>query len=189
MCSSSGSPKVHETATYRCDDTRGCVMQFGPPDDEHMCTKHVEASDKLIVKQTFCASSWLITEINILRCTVSKTSKNLIPCLQIYTPFFLLQPNISLNIMSVMKLIVHLLSQTVCRCCFKRKIELFILFRSMMLAPRLQSDTDTFWIDLKPWSFFRVPLGAWIRVHYFPALYFTVKDQSVIWTKFWSKNF
>ena len=34
MCSSSGGqncitrPLVHETATYRCDDTRGCVMQF-----------------------------------------------------------------------------------------------------------------------------------------------------------------
>ena len=28
-----------------------------------------------IVKQKFCASSWLITEINILRYTVSKTSK------------------------------------------------------------------------------------------------------------------
>ena len=62
-------------ATYRCDDTRGCVMQFWPPDDEHMCSKHVEAWNKLIVKQKFCASSWLITEINILRCTVSKTSK------------------------------------------------------------------------------------------------------------------
>ena len=34
---------VHETATYRCDDTRGCVMQFCPPDDEHMCSNHVEA--------------------------------------------------------------------------------------------------------------------------------------------------
>ena len=44
MCSSSGgqnyiaqtlvsSHLVHETATYRCDDTRGCVMQFCPPDD------------------------------------------------------------------------------------------------------------------------------------------------------------
>ena len=22
--------------TYRCNDTRGCVMQFWPPDDEHM---------------------------------------------------------------------------------------------------------------------------------------------------------
>jgi len=22
--------------TYRCDDTRGCVIQFRPPDDEHM---------------------------------------------------------------------------------------------------------------------------------------------------------
>jgi len=40
---------------------------------EHMCSKHVEAWNKLIVK--FCASSWLITEINILRFTVSKTSK------------------------------------------------------------------------------------------------------------------
>ena len=29
--------------TYRFDDTRGCVMQFGPPDNEHMCSKHVEA--------------------------------------------------------------------------------------------------------------------------------------------------
>ena len=50
-------------------------MQFWLPDDEHMCSKHVEAWNKLIVKQQFCASSSLITEINILRCTVIKTSK------------------------------------------------------------------------------------------------------------------
>ena len=50
--------------TYRFDDTRGCVMQFWPPDDEHMCSKHVEAWNKLIVKQKCCASSWLITYIN-----------------------------------------------------------------------------------------------------------------------------
>jgi len=60
---------------YRCDDTRGCVMQFWPPDDEHICSKHAEAWNKLIVKQKLCASCWLITEINIPRCTVSKTSK------------------------------------------------------------------------------------------------------------------
>jgi len=30
---------------------------------EHMCSKHVEARNKLIVKQTLFASSWLITEI------------------------------------------------------------------------------------------------------------------------------
>ena len=70
-----GGPLVRETATYKCDDTRGCVMQFWPLDDEHMCSKHVEAWKKLIVKQKFCASSWLITEMDILRCTVSKTSK------------------------------------------------------------------------------------------------------------------
>jgi len=39
--------------TYRCDDTRGCIMQFWPPDDEHMCSKHVEAWNKLILKQNF----------------------------------------------------------------------------------------------------------------------------------------
>jgi len=67
MCSSSeghiGGHLVDKTATYRCDDTRGCVMQFWTPDDEHMCSKHVEEWNKLIVKQKFCASSWLITEI------------------------------------------------------------------------------------------------------------------------------
>ena len=38
---------------YRCDDTRGCAMQFWPPDDEHMCSKHVQAWNKT-VKQIFC---------------------------------------------------------------------------------------------------------------------------------------
>jgi len=31
------------TATYMCDDTRDCVVQFWPPDDEHLCSKHVES--------------------------------------------------------------------------------------------------------------------------------------------------
>ena len=60
--------KLHYTS-YMCDDTRGCVVQFWPPDDEHMCSKHVEAWNKLIVKQKFCSSSWLITEINIIYVT------------------------------------------------------------------------------------------------------------------------
>ena len=38
-----GGRPVHGTATYRCDDTRDCIVQFCPPDDEHMCSKHVEA--------------------------------------------------------------------------------------------------------------------------------------------------
>ena len=49
---------VHWTTTYMCDDTRDCIIQFCPPDDEHMCSKHVEAWNKLIIK--FSASSWLI---------------------------------------------------------------------------------------------------------------------------------
>jgi len=47
------SQAVHETATYRCDDTRDCVMQFWPPDDEHNCSKHVETWNKLTVKKSF----------------------------------------------------------------------------------------------------------------------------------------
>ena len=45
-----GGRPVQGTATYRCDDTRGCIIQFWPPDDEHMCSKHVEAWYKRIVK-------------------------------------------------------------------------------------------------------------------------------------------
>jgi len=63
-----------ERPPIRVNDTRGCVMQFWPPDDEHMCSKHVDAWNKTLWYK-FCASSWLNTEINILRCTVNKTSK------------------------------------------------------------------------------------------------------------------
>jgi len=44
------------------------------PDDEHMCSKHVEAWNKTYCGN-FCASGWLNTEINALRCKVSMTSK------------------------------------------------------------------------------------------------------------------
>ena len=39
--------------SFQCDDTRCCTVQFWPPDDEHMCSKHVEAYNKLIIKQDF----------------------------------------------------------------------------------------------------------------------------------------
>ena len=54
-----GGCPVHGTATYRCDGTRDCIIQFCPPDDEHMCSKHVEARNKLIIKKN-PASSCLI---------------------------------------------------------------------------------------------------------------------------------
>ena len=63
--------------TYRRDDTRGCVIQYWPRDDEHMCSKHVEAWNKLIVKHTFFTSSWLITEINVLECKWRRLTKRL----------------------------------------------------------------------------------------------------------------
>jgi len=40
--------------TYRCDDTRCCLMQFLPPDDEHMCSKHVEACNKTYCEKILC---------------------------------------------------------------------------------------------------------------------------------------
>ena len=95
MCSSSGgqncitqplvsSHLVHETAAYRCDDTRGCVMQFWPPDDEHMCSKHVVAWNKFTVKQQFGASSWLITEINFFVGLLSICNFFFVPCKIVY---------------------------------------------------------------------------------------------------------
>jgi len=36
-------------------------------DSLNLSTGHIEAYNKLIVKQKFCASSWLITEIILLR--------------------------------------------------------------------------------------------------------------------------
>jgi len=38
---------------YHHTYTRCYIVQFWPPDDEHMCSKHVEARNKLIVKQNF----------------------------------------------------------------------------------------------------------------------------------------
>ena len=54
--------------TYRCDDIRDCIIQFCPPDDEHMCSKHVKAWNKLIIK--FSASSCLILINKLCWCYV-----------------------------------------------------------------------------------------------------------------------
>jgi len=56
------SQPAHETATYRCDDTRGCLMQFWTADDEHMCSKHVKAWNKTYCGTKFWTSSWLNTK-------------------------------------------------------------------------------------------------------------------------------
>ena len=53
-----GGRPVHGEATYKCDDTRDPIVQFWPPDNEHLCSKHIEAWNKFIIK--FSASIWLI---------------------------------------------------------------------------------------------------------------------------------
>jgi len=58
MCSSSGSQNCITQPLVSSH------LQFWLPDDEHMCWKHVEAWNNLIVKQKFFASSWLITEVS-----------------------------------------------------------------------------------------------------------------------------
>ena len=35
------SQTAHRTATYRCDDTRCCIIQFLPPDDEHNSARNM----------------------------------------------------------------------------------------------------------------------------------------------------
>ena len=59
----------------RCDDTRCCIIQFWPPDDENILLETCRHIMNLLFKKTrICALSWLITKI-ILKCAVSKTSK------------------------------------------------------------------------------------------------------------------
>jgi len=52
--------KLHHTASGIITPISVMIPEA---DDEHMCSKHVEALNKLIVKQKCCASRWLITEI------------------------------------------------------------------------------------------------------------------------------
>ena len=68
------SQSVQGTATYMCDDTRDCIIQFCPPDDEHLCSKHVETWNKLIIK--FSASSWLILRLIYCDARSAKYIKN-----------------------------------------------------------------------------------------------------------------
>ena len=55
MCSSSGGQNciIQYHHIYRCDNTRGCIMQFWPPDYEYMCLKHVEAWNNTYCKTNF----------------------------------------------------------------------------------------------------------------------------------------
>jgi len=101
----------HHTYTW---PSRARVMQFWPPDDEHMWSKHVEARNKLIVKQKFCASSWLNTEINILRCTVSKTSKFTYIVMLLYTCVTTNLLNLLIRIYVYHDLILHLIASIKC---------------------------------------------------------------------------
>ena len=75
------SQPVHGTATYRCDDTRSCIIQFSPPDDEHMCSKHEEAWNKLIIKFT-CNSVAFNTKNteSTHRCTHNSTKRTSHAC-------------------------------------------------------------------------------------------------------------
>jgi hypothetical protein len=53
-----GGRLVHETATYSFDDTRGCVMQFWPPDDEHMLLETCRG-----MKWTYCKTKILCIKL------------------------------------------------------------------------------------------------------------------------------
>jgi len=45
---------VHRTATYRCDDTRCCIIQFWPLIMSKECSKDVEEYNKLIINKNLC---------------------------------------------------------------------------------------------------------------------------------------
>ena len=55
-----GSP-VHRTATYRCDDTRCCIIEFWPPGDEHIVLETCRGMWKTYYKTRLCVLNCLIT--------------------------------------------------------------------------------------------------------------------------------
>jgi len=55
-----------------CDDARCCIIQFGPPNDEHIELETCTGISQTYCKTRICALSWLIAKI-IMGCTVSKT--------------------------------------------------------------------------------------------------------------------
>ena len=77
MCSSSGGKQL-----YRCDDTRDCIIQFWPPNDEHICSKHVEVWNKLIIK--FSVSIWLILRNKYIE---MHGQKNIKTCIQMFATY------------------------------------------------------------------------------------------------------
>jgi len=72
---------VAVSATDMCDDTRACLMQFWPPDDEHMCSKHVEAWNKTYCETNFVHQVGLNTEMhgqqNVKRNKIFEDTENI----------------------------------------------------------------------------------------------------------------
>ena len=63
------------------EEVKCYCLEGDAPDDEHMCSKHVEAWNKLNGKQKLCASSWLITEI---KKTITSVILILLTCTAFY---------------------------------------------------------------------------------------------------------
>jgi len=49
-----GGRPVHGTATDRYDDTRGCIIQLWPPDDEHVVLETFRG-----MKETYCKTNFV----------------------------------------------------------------------------------------------------------------------------------
>ena len=54
-----GGRPVHDTATYKCDDTRHCIIKFWLPDDEHTVLETCRGMKLNYYKSIICALSWL----------------------------------------------------------------------------------------------------------------------------------
>ena len=69
-----GVRPVHRTASYRFDDTRCCIKQFWPPDDEHIVLETFRGIKETYYKTRICALGLSVTKI-ILKCRSAKHKK------------------------------------------------------------------------------------------------------------------
>ena len=78
------SQPAHRTATYRCDDTRCCIIQFWPPDDERIVLETCRGIPYTYYKTRFCALSWLITKL--ISCVLTADISSLIEFTDVTKP-------------------------------------------------------------------------------------------------------
>jgi hypothetical protein len=133
-CSSSGRPNCVNTSSGSHSPERvipdDVLIQFGPPDEGHLCSKHVEAWNKYIKKE--CVK--LVINQNYVKMHGQQNIKNQFPLApDLWTQTFCVEAADYENTLDISA--SHF---TICDCCNICKSCICSLATAWLLSPRLQ---------------------------------------------------